>query len=214
MPNSGVNYKAGSASALHRGSQWRRILRIERAARLVVSGVYSNDEVARHIGVTPAYMSLLKQTPEFKHRMIELATGITAQEDIDVREDTEFQKLEIASMVPMALQNLKKLALSRNESVALKATEAILDRHGEHAKVQRLAIERADGIDHDKNTNVANDILAVLRGTPLQAQPNVDAVMDEFTKGAPDAEAQINLTAEIVTEDTLRYIDEKKLPVN
>ena len=213
-PNTGTSYKAGAASALHKGSQWRRLLRIERAARLGASGAYSNDEVARHIGVTPAYLSLLKQTPEFKSRMIEIATGITSQHDLDIREDIEFQKEELSAMVPMALQRLKTLALSRNENVALKATSEILDRHGEHAKVQRVAIERAEGIDHDRNSKVANDILAVLRGQPLVAQPNVDAVMEEFTKGAPDAEAQINLTADIITEDTLKYIDEKKLPVN
>jgi hypothetical protein len=214
VPNSGVNYKAGGSSALHKGSQWRRILRIERAARLLASGAYSNDDVAHHIGVTPAYLSLLKQTPEFKARMIEIATGITAQHDLDIREDLEFQKEEIASMVPLALQRLKTLALSRNENVALKATGEILDRHGAHAKVQRIAVERADDLDHNRNSGIANDILAVLRGTPLTTTTPTDDIMDEFTKGAMDASAQISITADIVTEDTLKYIDEKKLTVN
>jgi len=212
-PNSGPNYKAGTASAMHQGSQWKRILRIERAARLLATGIYSNSEVASHIGVTPAYLSLLKQTPEFQSRMIEITTGITAQHDIDIREDVEFQKEELKSMVPMALQRLKVLALSRNENVALKANMEILDRNGEHAKVQRIAVEHKNELDHNRNQNIADEIMGVLRGQPLAPQPNVDSVMDEFTRGAADADAQIILTADVVTEDTLKYIDEKKLPV-
>ena len=211
--NSGTNYKAGASSAMHNGNQWRKILRVERAARLVAAGVYSNNEIANILGVTPAYLSLLKQTPEFKARIIEHATGITSQHNIDVREDIEFQKEELKAAVPMALNRLKTLILSKNENVAIKAAGEILDRDGSHVKVSRSTIEVKDSLDHSANNALAMDIMAVLRGQPAVAQPDVDSVMEEFTKGAADADAQIILSQDVITEDTLKYIDEKKLPI-
>ena|ERR1700744_6221531 len=207
-------YVAGAASALHNGKTWKRILRIEKAARLTALGVFSDGDIARQIGITQVTLSVLKQTPEFKSKMIELQTGVIAQTDLEVRESYEFQREEIKSMVPLALMRLRTLALSKNENIAYKAATEILDRDGDHAKVSRSSVTIEDKTDSTAANAVAADIMAILRGQPAQSQPDVDNTMEEFTKGAMDSESQTNLMADVINGTTLEDIDASKLKIN
>src|ERR1700744_5501383 len=209
-------YVAGAATALHNGKTWKRILRIERAARLTALGIYSDGDIARQIGITQVTLSVLKQTPEFQSKMIELQTGVIAETDREVRSTYEFQREELASMVPVALMKLRSLALSKNENIAYKAATEILDRHGDHAKVSRSSVTIEDKTDTTEANAVAADIMAILRGNPA-AQQNQDAIdntMEEFSKGAMDSDNQANLMADVINGQTLDDIDASKLKVN
>lgn len=206
-------YVAGAASALHNGRTWKRIVRVEKACRLTISGQFSDNDIARHIGITPAHFSLLKQTPEFKTRMLELRTGVISQHNTDVLEDVSYQHEQMKAMVPQALLKLQELMLSSNQAISFKATQEVLDREGTHAKVSRSSIDFHSDVDHKQTDKTANEIFAILRGepTPAPAPQNMSTVIEEFTKGATDANSQARIMAETVTEKTLEDIDAARL---
>lgn len=209
-------YKAGASSALHNGRTWKRLMRIERAVQLQATGQFKDSEIAEQIGITPAMYSLIKQTPEFKQRMIAAATGVISQNDLAVKTNAEYQAELLKQTVPVALARLATMVMSRNENIALKAVAEILDRDGNHAKVSRTNVEIKDTRDKTLNDPVANNILDILAGrTSYQSNhEEVTTVMDEFTKGAADADAAIKNTAEFVNDDTLSQIDGHRPTIN
>jgi hypothetical protein len=202
-------------------------MRIEKAALLSSKGIFSNEQIAAFIGIHPQTLVYLKQTPEFKSRMISLQTGIIEQHDLSVRSDEDFQAQELKGMVPMALQKLKELLLSGNQHVALKATQDILDREGTHAKVSRTAIDIKDNTDINILDAVAKSIQDVLTSAPkslamqeeedklakelIQSAEEIDS---EFTKGATDSTSQLYIMEESITKETLENLDVKKLKIN
>lgn len=207
-------YVAGAASALHNGRTWKRLVRVEKACRLVISGQFSDADIARHIQITPAHFSLLKQTSEFKTRMMELRTGVMSQHNSDVLEDIDYQRQQMRAMVPQALSKLQSMMLSANEQIAFKATQEVLDREGTHAKVSRSVIDIHKDVNHEQTDKTANEIFAILRGAgaaPGAATQNMSGVVEEFTKGATDANSQARIMAETVTEKTLEDIDAARL---
>src|SRR6185312_14690693 len=90
-------------SALHNGMTWKRRMRVEKAAQLTALGVLSDGEIAAFIGITQPALSVLKTTSEFKNAMISLSTGLITQEHQAIARTIEYQREEIADMVPMAL---------------------------------------------------------------------------------------------------------------
>lgn len=204
----------GKPTALFKGRQWRRLLRIDRAAWLTVKGI-DNHTIANQIGIHVQTLIYLKQTPEFKAKMVEYQTGIVSQHNIDIREDVEFQKAELDGMVPMALMKLRELALSSNQAIALKASQDILQRQGDHAIVSRSKIDIREQIDLTATNKVSESILDVLRAQPSPAAPSQQDsdIIDEFTKGAMDATTQVQLMHDQINEDTLEQIDAAKLSV-
>lgn len=206
---------AGTQSALHRGRQWRRLLRIEKAALLTTKGIFSNEQIAAHIGIHPQTLVYIKQTPEFKARMIALQTGIIEQHDVDIREDEDYQRQELKSMVPLALMKLRELAMSTNQHIAYKASQDILDREGTHAKVSRTAIDVKEDINLSVVNQVANSIKDILANAPTKQPPaEQDSITDEFTRGATDSTSQIYMMEEQINKDTLENLDAKRLKVN
>jgi hypothetical protein len=200
----------------NKGAAWKRIMRIEKAALLTSKGVFSNDQIAAFIGINPQTLVLLKQTPEFQARMLSLATGIIEQHDLDVREDLEFQKEELRSMVPVALQRMKELMLSSNQHISYRAAQDILDRQGDHAKVSRSAIDLKESISLSATNQVAQSIRDILAAAPTRPAPSQETndVTKEFTKGATDSQSQIFMMEESINKDSLENMDVKKLKVN
>ena len=203
----------GNPTTLHNGRTWRRIMRIDRAARLTAEGIYSNADIARHIGINVQTLVYIKQTPEFQARMVQIKSGVMAQEDIDILESLEFQKEQIKAMVPTALSRLQTLLLSKNEQIAYKALQEVLDRDGNHSKVSRTSVSFEDKTDYTRTNALGLDILAVVKGTPVTEQQDTANIMEAFTKGAVDADTQINFMADAINEDTLDQIDASKLKV-
>lgn len=203
------------SSALHKGRQWKRLIRIEKAALLTLKG-FPNDMIAMHIGIHPQTLIYLKQTPEFKARMIALQTGVLEQHDLAIREDEEYQRQELKSMVPLALLKLKELAMSANQNIAYKASQDILDREGTHAKISRTAIDVKEQVNLNVVNQVASSIMDILANTPRPAplEQEQDSITAEFTRGATDSTSQLYMMEEQINEDTLKNLDAKKLKVN
>jgi len=211
-------------SAMHNGMTWKRRMRVEKAAQLTALGVLSDAEIARHIGITQAAFSVLKTTGYFKTVMINLSTGILSQETQAVARTIEYQREEIADMVPLALQNLRRIALSSKPELALKASLEILDRDGKHSKVSRTSVTVENHVDLSVVNATGNNILNILKAHAPEAIPedpnnpttingtlapeqDINSVLDEFTRNAKDAKAQVNAMADVVTEVTLETID-------
>lgn len=211
-------------SALHGGITWKRRYRTEKAAQLQALGVLSDKEIADHIGVTQAYFSVLKTTREFKAASIRLITGIIDQETQAICRNIEYQREELADMVPLALQKLRQVALSSNPHLALKASLEILDRDGKHSKVSRTSVIVENHIDLSTINAVGNNILNILRQEAPGSIPNAPTTIDgstttihssqvaedvlsQFTRSASEATKQVNEMAEIITEQTLEDIE-------
>lgn len=216
--NNGTN-----PSAMHNGMTWKRRMRVEKAAQLTALGILSDAEIARHIGITQAAFSVLKTTGYFKSTMITLSTGILSQETQAIARTIEYQREEIADMVPMALQNLRKIALGNKPELALKASLEILDRDGKHSKVSRTSVLVENHVDLNVVNATGNNILNILRGVAPEAIPtdpnaqildplaitpeqDMNSVLAEFTRSAADASKQVDLMADVVTEETLETI--------
>lgn len=205
----------GTQTAKYKGRQWKRLLRIEKAALLTSKGIFSNEQIAAFIGIHVQTLIYLKQTPEFKSRMIGLQTGLIEQHDIAIRQDEEFQTQELKSMVPVALQKLKELILSGNQHIALKATQDVLDREGTHAKVSRTAIDVKEQVNLNVVNQVAANIMNVLANAPKTPEIKAeDEVTAEFTRGATDSTSQLYEMEEAINEKTLNVIDAHRLKVN
>lgn len=202
------NPKTHTGTTMYQGMTWRRRIRIERAARLTATGLFSNEQIAQQMGINPQTLVHLKQTKAFQNAMIEIKTGIISQENLEVARVHEAQREELADMVPMALMNLRKFALSSNPVVALKANLEILDRDGNHSKVSRTSVVLDPSVDLDSVNAVGNNILNVLKGV-ASASENQSAA-DGFTVSAAAAGAQVNIMAESITEKTLEEIDLSK----
>jgi hypothetical protein len=201
--------------AKNKGAAWRRLARIEKAAILTSRGIFSNEQVAAFIGIHPQTLIYLKQTPEFKARMISLQTGIIEQHSEAVRLDEEFQSQQLREMVPIGIQKLKELMLHGNPNVALKATQDLLDREGTHAKISRTAIDVKEQVNLNILDAVAQSIQNVLATAPkLPEDRTQDEVTSEFTKGATDSTSQIYMMEEQIGKETLENLDPKKLKIN
>ena len=207
-------------SALHKGMTWKRRMRVQKAASLTALGILSDKEIASHIGITQAAFSVLKTTNQFKSAMIELSTGIISQETQAVARSIEYQREEIADMVPLALQNLRNLVLHKNPQIALKATQEILDRDGKHSKVSRSSITVENHVDMSTVNNIGNNILNILRAKAPESIPIIiegndtaiaediaNTAMSEFTRSAADAGKQVADMADVITEETLETIE-------
>lgn len=208
---------ASKPSALHNGMTWKRRMRVQKAASLTALGVLSDKDIAAHIGITQAAFSVLKSTKQFKAAMIELSTGIISQETQAVARHHEYQREEIADMVPLALQNLRNMALSKKPEIALKASLEILDRDGKHSKVSRTSVTLEQHVDLSTTNNIAANILNILKSaapeqiptdaTIIDAEDMAQQAMAEFTRPASEATKQVESMAETITEDTLKIIE-------
>lgn len=207
---------AGTQTAKHKGRQWKRLLRIEKAALLTSKGVFTNEQIAAFIGIHVQTLIYLKQTPEFKSRMIGLQTGLIEQHDIAIREDEEFQAQELKAMVPVAIQKLKELILSGNQNIALKATQDVLDREGTHVKVSRTAIDVKEQVNLSIVNQVAQNIQNVLANAPKAPALTEDevSITEAFTRGATDSTSQLYEMEEAINEKTLEDLSTHKLKVN
>ncbi len=202
-----LNPKTHTGSTKHQGLTWRRRMRIERVARMTALGVYSNQQIADHMGVDKQTIVYMKQTVAFQNAMAEIKSGVISQENLIVARSYEAQREELADMVPTALLKLRELALSANQAIALRAVGEILDRDGNHSKVSRTSVTLENQVDFAQTNQTAINILDVLRGTQSAGGAVPGGAQPGFTVTAAAARAQINLMADQITDKTLEQID-------
>jgi hypothetical protein len=207
-------------SAMYNGMGWKRRMRVMKAAQLTALGVLSDADIARQIGITQPAFSILKTTNFFKSQMVSLATGIIDQETTAICRSHETQREMLAEMVPEALMQLRKFALSSNPAIALKANLEILDRDGNHSKVSRTSVTVENHIDLSAVNVTGNNILNILKqvspaSIPSSVSPEenvvagqvADDIMASFTKSAADSKTQVSAMADVITEETLETIE-------
>lgn len=204
----------GNPSALNRGMTLKKRMNIERAARLCATGLYTDKMIADHLGLTQVYLSVLKTTKEFQSASMAAISGVISNVNQDMLDSVEERRAELAAMVPTALLQLRNLALSRNQNVALRAVQEILDRDGQLAKVSKSSVELKTPDDMDAANKTASDIMDVLRSvshlnpTSIQADPaSVGGIAPGFTVSATAAKAQITAMNEQINATTLEEID-------
>jgi hypothetical protein len=170
--------------------------------------------IAEHLGFTPTYLSMLKATKEFQSASIAALSGILSEANQRCLDSVETRRQELASMVPAALLQLRNLALSRNQNVALRAVQEILDRDGQLAKVSKSSVELKTPESMDEANKTATDITSILRDyylTPpntISADPaSVGGIAPGFTISAAAAKAQIDSMNEKINTTTLEEID-------
>ena len=204
----------GNPSTLHKGMGLRKRARIESAARLCATGLYTDKMIAEFLGITAPYLSVLKTTKEFQSASIECLSGVLSDANQNMLNSVEARRAELASMVTSALLQLRNLALSRNQNVALRAVQEILDRDGQLAKVSKSSVELKTPEDMDAANKTASDIMDVLRSVShlqpnsIQADPaSVGGIAPGFTVSAARAKEQITSMNEQINATTLEEID-------
>jgi len=139
-------------------------------------------EVAKHIGVSPVTLSQWQTDPSWMDLHNQIVTGVLSHVDEDLAEDLTAQRLTLKRMIPLALQNLADLALqSSNPAIKLKATQEILDREGNHAKVTRMGLATdsqggvANHLDNEVALKLAEALLAARAASAATTPITIDS---------------------------------------
>lgn len=139
-------------------------------------------EVAAHIGVTTVTLSQWQADPTWKDLQNQIITGVLSHVDEGLAEDINAQRLTLKRAVPLALQNLVDLALqTSNPAIKLKATQEILDREGNHARVTRVGLptEAQGGVASSIDNDVANALLQALSAAQAAKQQPKEVTIDD-----------------------------------
>lgn len=195
------------------GRTYKRSIRIEQAARLASTGMYTNIQIAAHMGINVQTLVYLKNTPEFQSKLIELATGVISQFDKDLREDIlNNGRDELRGMVPIALQGLRTALVSKNEQIKMRAIEQVLDREGTLSRVSRTSVSLETKPDLTQANSVGSDLLSLLQNAvPVSG---MDKQAPNFTMTAAQASAQATAMRDTIDNKTLEEIDLAGKPVN
>lgn len=186
------------------GLTYKRSMRIERAARLALDPAhYSIEQIASFCGLTVAGLSQIRRTQAYHNKIIELKTGLIAEDDRILRENLDVQRSIVKSMVPTALANLAELIHSKNEQIKLKAIGEVLDREGTHAKVSRTSISLEKVPDMSEANKIGAELAAMLRS-------GFDST-SAFTKTGEESQAEQE--EQIKKATTINELDLSKLPV-
>jgi len=168
------------------GRTWKRAMRLERVARLELTGLYTEDEIAISQGVTKQYINMLKRSPDYIAIRMQVATGVIAQADREMYEEIEENHGIIREMLPEALQVVRDTLLDRSQpALRLKAAQDLLDREGTFAKVSKSEIKVKKDYDYSQHSAAEDDLLAA-----LQANTNKHATqtigVEEFSTSPGD----------------------------
>ena len=150
---------------------------MEKAARLESLG-WRDAEIARQLGITPAGLAMVKQDPDYASVRDRIKTGVCSLLDENLKDDLQFQREKIRSMMPVALDGMYELAIqTKNERVRLAACAEIMDRDGRMAKVSRIGLPTEDqGGVGQIDDETADALIIALRQTAkpvLPVQPNI-----------------------------------------
>lgn len=183
----------------------KRRLRIERIARMdCMVPPPPLDLIAASQNVTTQYVTMLRQSPEYKAIVASLLSGIVPQLDQDLLANIENSQDTLKAMIPDALRAVYDTLLDRtNPALRLKAAESILDREGTLAKISKTEIKREVKFDFSTQDKVSDDLLAALQQNKTSVEELVD-ISDQFTNAALNAEQQEKLDKQI---DLINAVD-------
>lgn len=157
---------------------WRKLLKIKHIA-LLEAQLYSDTEIAFHIGVTPQYVRMLKNTPEYVTAKITAATNILSETEKQSLSDIKARQQALKDMVPDALHAIRDTLLnSSNPTLRLKAAQDLLDREGTLAKVSRTEVSIPKELDLTQHDKTANTLLSALNNLNAPKQPEQAQILE------------------------------------
>lgn len=201
------------------GRYFRRHLRMEHAARLEASGQFSNNEIARLLGVSLPTLHQIKAQPEYLAKRAELTTGVVTDLDSGLRQDAENIRREIQDMLPSALRTLRNAvqrgainnAPIQDIKVGMDAAKEIMDREGTFSKVSKSEIKIKEVPNLAMHEQTETDLLKLLQDAHRQREIDEEGGkvskteqtinLEAFVGSAGDASAQERMKQFIKLED-------------
>ena len=197
----------------------RTYLRIQRIA-VYESQLYSDTEIAFVLRITPQYVRMLKNTPEYIAAKVAAATNTLSQAEKDSLKNIDSRREAMDELVPEALQAIRDTIINgTNPSLRLKAAQDLLDRQGDLAKISRTEVSLPIKINYDEHDKRANDLLSALASinAPIQREAQENQVqiagMEEFTNTALNAEQQKKLqdAMKLIQDAAMKEVNPQQL---
>jgi hypothetical protein len=215
--NFGTTRNGNPSSKLANGRNWRKLLKIKTVAQLE-SNLYSDDEIAIYIGCTPQYVRMLKNTPEYISARISASTGMLAQTERKALETLDDRRAAMDDMVPEALVAIRNAILDHsNPTLQLKASQDLLDRQGDLAKVSKTEVKLPNNFNWDEHDKTAGDLLSALAavgaGTAV-SESSVISGVSEFTNTSLDRDQQKVMQDAMELINKAADLDGKKVTIN
>lgn len=116
-------------------------MRIEKAARLELTGLMTDAEIAEVIGLTPAGYAQMKTRQDYKDIRASLKTGFIRDLDADLGSDIKAIREKVRNNLPAAVQTIIDAATQRSDlRVAVSAAETLIEIDGQLAATQKVEI--------------------------------------------------------------------------
>lgn len=198
---------------------WRTYLRIKLIA-LYESQLFSDTEIAFSLKITPQYVRMLKQTPEYVAAKVSAATNVLSQAEKDALSTIEARHQAMNDLVPDALQAIRDTIInSTNPTLRLKAAQDLLDRQGDLAKISRTEVSLPTKINTDEHDRKANDLLAALASINAPKQEDAQqsqtqiAGVEDFVNTVLDADQikKMQEAMKLIQQAATQQLDPQKL---
>ncbi|HEY1645258.1 MAG TPA: hypothetical protein VGF75_02635 [Candidatus Saccharimonadales bacterium] len=195
--------KPGNISVKPRkGRYFRRHLRMEQAVRLESSGQYTNNEIAKILGVKLCTLHQMKAQTEYLQKRAELSTGVVVGLENGLRVDEENIRAEIREMLPAALRTLRNAvergavnnAPIQDIKLGVEASKEIMDREGTFTKVSKSEIKVKEMPSFSGQEKVEDDLLALLQRAQSERERE-ETAQDGSTNKVKRSEQTITLEA-------------------
>lgn len=208
-PNSASTNSSGK-SAMHPTMRmtWKRALKIERIARLSADPAgYSNEQIANMLSCDKQTIVLIRQTPEYHAKMIEISSGVVSQYDAQLRENVNNMRDELRTMVPSSMMVIRNALSGRyGSNLQFKAATEVLNREGTNAPVSKSTVTHevkpAVGVD----PTVAANLMALFAAAPASGGLETGSA-NGFTRTAQEAGMQQAAMQDTNNEATLEMLD-------
>lgn len=142
---------------------WDKVeMRMEMAARLELTGLLPDVDIAQHIGLTPAGYAQMKTRVEYIQIRNRIKFGVLTDMDEKMGDLTDILRQKVKDNLPVALNTIITLAANR-DAVGLKAAQSLIEIDGRLAPVKRTAVAVTDEREVSKSDNdMAAALLAAL----------------------------------------------------
>jgi len=206
-PIGSKNNPVNSAKHPHLKMTWKRAMKLEKIARLSIDPAgYSNEQIGNFVGCDKQTVVLIRQTPQYHAKMLELASGITSVWDQELRTDAEAMRDEMKSMVPSAMTVIRDTLLSKNQNLRFKAATEILNREGTLAAVSKTQVAVHTVPDMAADQNVVSTLMSLLSQAP-KTQSSSGELVGGFTISAENAAVQQKGMSEDNNKESLEALD-------
>lgn len=157
---------------------------MERSARLESLG-YSDADISLMIGLSLSGLAQMKMTDKYKQVRLQISSGVLAEMDATIGEETEEMRNRLRNQVPVALQAIADLVSQKTDSkLRLQAATEILDRDGRFMKASRTVVDDKSNLPSyltDKDAEVVSRILSAQQPTKVQQSKDVPKTIDGET---------------------------------